>query len=169
MNFIIAQILGAIALALVCVGYFLKNKSHFIIFQIISNFFYAAAFFVVQTYVGAILVLISLFRCIYLYFAEKKCFKYTFHFLPIFIILYITFTIIFWNNIFDLMPLAASILFTIGLAIKNTQTMRFVLIIPNALLVVYNILSTTYTSALLDFIEVIVIVAAIIKFHKKQA
>ena len=169
MEFILAQVLGAIALALVCIGYFLKNKSHFIIFQIISNFFYAAAFFVVEAYVGAILVLVSLFRCIYLYFAEKKEFKYTLHFLPIFIVLYITFTIIFWNNTFDLMPLAASILFTIGLAVKNTQTMRLILIVPNSLLVAYNILSTTYTSALLDFIEVLVIIAAIIRFHKKQS
>jgi len=32
-------------------------------------------------------------------------------------------------------------------------------------LVIYNIFTTTYTSALLDFIEVVVIVIAIIKFY----
>ena len=63
------------------------------------------------------------------------------------------------------MPLIASILFTIGYTIKNLQTMRYFLIIPNAVLVIYNILTTTYTSALLDFIEIIVIVVAIVKFY----
>ena len=166
LEFILAQILGGIALILVCIGYFLKTKSAFMIIQTIANFFYASAFFVVGAYVGAGLVMISLFRCIYLYVAEKKSFKYTLHFLPIFIALYIVTTIIFWNNPFDFMPLITSTLFTIGFTIKNLQTMRYVLIIPNALLVIYNILTTTYTSALLDFIEIIVIIVAIVKFYR---
>ncbi len=165
MNFILAQILGGIALILVCIGYFLKTKSAFMIIQTIANFFYASAFFVVGAYVGAGLVMISLFRCVYLYVVEKKSFKYTLHFLPIFIVLYIITTIIFWNNPFDFMPLITSTLFTIGFTIKNLQNMRYILIIPNAILVAYNIFTTTYTSALLDLIEIIVIVVAIIKFN----
>ena len=64
------------------------------------------------------------------------------------------------------MPLITSTLFTIGFTIKNLQTMRYILIIPNAVLVIYNILTTTYTSALLDFIEIIVIIVAIVKFYR---
>ena len=164
-NFILAQILGAVALILVCISYFLKNKSTFMIFQTIANFFYASAFFVVKAYVGAGLVMISLFRCLYLYFSEKHNFKYTFHFLPIFIVLYIVTTIIFWNSPFDLMPLVSSLLFTIAYTIKNMQTMRYILTIPNTILVIYNILTTTYTSAILDFIEVVVTIVAISKFY----
>jgi len=108
--------------------------------------------------------MISLCRCIYIYFAEKNTFKYTMHLLPIFIVLYIITTIVFWNNFFDFMPLISSILFTIGYVIKDLQLMRYILIIPNAILVIYNILTTTYTSAVLDFLEVVVIVVAIIKF-----
>lgn len=166
LEFILAQILGGIALILVCIGYFLKTKSAFMIIQTIANFFYASAFFVVGAYVGAGLVIISLFRCIYLYIAEKKSFKYTLYFLPIFVVMYITITIVFWKNFFDFMPLIASTFFTIGFTIKNLQAMRYFLIIPNAVLVVYNILTTTYTSALLDFIEIIVIIFAIVKFYR---
>ena len=46
MEFVWAQVLGFIALILICIGYFLKEKSKFLIIQIVSNFFYAAAFFV---------------------------------------------------------------------------------------------------------------------------
>ena len=165
MNFILAQIFGIIALILVCIGYFLKTKSRFMIIQIIANFFYASAFFVVNAYVGAIITTISIFRCIYLYFAEKKSFKYTLHFLPIFVALYITTTILFWSTPFDIMPLISSIMFTLGYTIKNMQKMRCILIIPNIILVIYNIFTTTYASALLDFLEFIVIIVSIIKFH----
>lgn len=165
MEFILAQIFGAIALILVCIGYFLKTKSGFMIIQIIANFFYALAFFVVGAYVGASIVTISIFRCGYLYFAEKKSFKYTLHFLLIFVALYVVMTIVFWQNIFDIMPLLTSIMFTLAYTIKNLQTMRYVLIVPNSILVIYNIFMTTYTSALLDFLEVVVIIIAITKFY----
>lgn len=165
MEFVLAQIFGAIALILICIGYFLKTKSKFMIIQMIGNFFYACAFLVVKSYVGAIITTISIFRCLYLYFAEKKSFKFTLHLITIFIAMYIATTIIFWQSALDLMPLISSLIFTLGYAIKNLQTMRYVLIIPNLILVAYNIISTTYTSALLDFIEVLVIILAIIKFH----
>lgn len=164
MEFILAQILGGIALILVCIGYFLKTKSSLMIIQAVANLFYAGAFFAVGAYVGAGLVVISIFRCIYLYIAEKKNFKYTLHFLIIFIALYTSITIFFWKTPFDFMPLIGSIIFTFAFAIKNLQTMRYILILPNALLVIYNILTTTYTSALLDLIEIIVIIIAIVKF-----
>lgn len=168
MEFVLAQILGGIALILVCVGYFLKKKSHFLIIQTVANFFYSAAFLVVGAYVGAALVMISIFRCIYLYFAEKHSFKYTLHFLPFFILCYLVMTIVFWDSPFDFIPLISSTLFTIGFTIKNLQVMRHVLIIPNVLLVLYNILKTTYTSALLDLIEVVVIIVVIVKHKLKN-
>ena len=72
MNFIFAQIFGLIALILVSVSYFYKNKSYFIIFQTISNFFYASAFLFLKAYVAAIITLISIVRCLYIYMAEKN-------------------------------------------------------------------------------------------------
>ena len=165
MEFILAQVFGGIALAIVCVGYFLKSKGSFMITQVVANVFYSLAFFVVGEFVGGSLVCVSIARCVYIYIAEKVNFKYMLHFLPIFIASYIALTVIFWGNAFDIMPLIASTIFTIGYVLKDLQKMRILLIFPNAILVAYNILTTTYVSALLDFIEVIVIVVAILKFH----
>ena len=165
LNFILAQIFGGIALVVVSISYFLKNKSTFMIFQVITNFFYAMAFLVVSEYVGAIITIISIFRCLYIYIAEKKQFKYKLHFLPIFVAMYIVVTIVFYTNTFDIMALCSSTLFTIAYVITNLQTMRYVLLIPNSILVAYNILTTTYASAVLDFLEVVVILVAILKFY----
>lgn len=166
MGFIIAQILGAVALILVCIGYFLKDKSVFMIIQAVSNIFYASAFFAVEAYVGACIVLVSVFRCIYIYFAEKKEFKYKFHLLPVFVGLYVVVLFVFYKSYYDIIPLCTATIFTFVLAIKNMKLMRYILIIPNAVLVLYNILTKTYFNALLDFIEVFVLIIAIIKHNK---
>lgn len=168
MEFILAQILGGIALILVCVGYFLKKKAHLLITQLVANFFYASAFIVVGGYVAGALTMISVARCVYLYIAEKRCFKYTYHFLPMFIALYVTLTIIFWDSPWDILPLITSTLFTIGLTVKNLQTVRYVLIVPNVILIFYNALQGIYTNAMRHIIELIVILCVATKYLIKK-
>ena len=170
MEFILAQILGGIALILVCVGYFLKKKAHLLITQTVANFFYASACIIADGYVAGVLTAISVARCIYLYIADKHSFKYTYHFLIVFIVLYITLTIIFWDSPWDILPLITSTLFTIGLTVKNLQKVRYILIVPNVLLIFYNILQEIYTNALRHMIELIVICVVIIKniINKKR-
>lgn len=169
MSFVLAQVFGGIALILVAIGYFTKSKSSFLIYQVIADFFYALAFFVVDAWTAGIITIISMIRCIYLYFQEKKNFKYNTYYLLCFVSLYVLTTCLFWEGFLDLMPLATSIMFTFGYEIKNMQVMRYFLIIPNVILVMYNVITTTYASALLDFMEVVVIIASIIKFSKRKA
>ena len=166
MELIVAQILGGIALILVCISYFLKSKAGFLVLEAVADFFYASAFMVVGAYVGGIITIICVFRCIYIYFAEKNEFKYTIHFLFVFVVLYVVSTAVFWQGALDIIPLITGTIYTFAYAIKNLQVMRYVLIVPNILLIIYNIMSTTYVSAVLDFIEVVVLIIAIIKFAK---
>lgn len=171
MNFILSQIFGIIALAIVSIGYFVKHKSKFLTTQILANLFYASAFLMVKAYVAGIITIISIFRCIYIYISEKNNFQHMVYYLPIFILFYIIIGIVFWNHPYDFLPIITSSLFTLSFAIQNLQKMRILLIIPNTILIVYNILVMTYANALLDFIEVLVIVIAILKHHidnKKQ-
>jgi hypothetical protein len=168
MGFIIAQILGIIALIIVSVGYFLKKKTHFLLIQVVANLFYATAFIVVGAYVGGIITYISLFRCIFLYYSEKKDIKNFYPYLSIFFALYILTTIIFWKGIFDLIPLVTASLFTIGFSIKSLHKGKYILLVANILLVIYNILKTTYANAILDLIESIVLIIAIIKEIKEK-
>ncbi len=166
MGFIIAQISGIIALILVAISYFVKLKPTFLTLQMVADVFYAGSFFAVDAYVGGIITTISIFRCIYIYWAEKTNFKYTVHFLFVFIAMYVVVTIRFWQTPYDIIALITGSMFTLSFAIKNLQVMRYVLIVPNVLILIYNILCRTYTSALLDFIELIVLVVSIIKYHR---
>lgn len=165
MNFIISQILGGIALILVCIGYFVKKKSIFLVIQIIANVFYASSYVFLNVLTAGIITIISTIRCIFIYFSEKHNFKQSAYFIPIFIIGYIIVGTVFWQNIFDIIPIISGTIFTIAFFIKDLNLMRYILILPNLLLVIFGILTSAYTVALLDAIEVVVLFVAIIKFH----
>ena len=168
LGIILAQCFGAVALILVCISYFAKNKKKFHLLQIGGDLFYGLAFFVVNSYVAGAITMISAIRCVYLYFAEKHDYKYKNQWLLVFIICYIVMTIIFWQGWVDLIPLFTSIMFTIAYACKNLQTLRYLSILPNIVLVGFNIYSQTYVSAVLDLTETLIIVVAIIKHTKDR-
>ena len=71
-SFFISQILGFIALMLICYSYFMTKKNNLLILQIMANIFYAFAFIIVEAYSGGIVILISTVRCVEIYFLEKK-------------------------------------------------------------------------------------------------
>ncbi|MBO7526356.1 MAG: YgjV family protein [Clostridia bacterium] len=169
LNFIFSQIFCSIALLFVCLGYFTKDKTKFFIFQIIANPFYGLSYIFLGSYVAGILSIISTLRCIYLFFCERYNFKYTVIFLFVFVFAYIAIDIVFWKNIYDIIPLLSSIMFTFGFYIKNIQIMRYFLCIPNALLIIYAILLNNYVSILLSIIELTVLIIAIIKYYLQNA
>lgn len=167
-DFIIAQVLGAIALVIVMLSYFRKEKTTFLAFQLFANIFYASAFCVLLEWAAGVVTFISALRCITFYYCQKKNFKYTYIFLILFIIMYIVATIIFFSDWFDLIPLIASIIFTIVFFIKDLKLTRYLTIPPNAIWVVYNIVVLAYTSALLDFLEIIATIIAIINARRLE-
>ena len=158
--------MGVIALIIICMSYFCKDKSKFLIFQIFADFFYAMSYLLIDIYVAGIITIISTIRCIIFWICDKRNFKYTLWFLPIFILCYIGVTIKFWSGPDDIVPLITCILFTIAYILKSTQAIRYVTLIPNMMLIVYNLFVSTYSNALLDLLETIVIIISIIKFHK---
>ena len=168
MEFIISQVLGFIALILVCIGYFVKSRQTFLLIQIVANIFYAGAFLVQSSLVGGIITLISTLRCVYLLICEKKNFQKTLYFLPVFIVLYVVTTVLLFENISDIIPIVTATMFTLAFYIKDLQTTRYICILPNLLLIFYNVLCLTFTSALLDFVEVVVLIIAIVKFSKQK-
>ena len=168
MEFIISQVLGFIALILICIGYFFESKRKFLVIQIVANIFYASAFLVQGALVGGFITFVSTARCLYLLICEITNFKKTIYFLPIFIVFYVVLTVVYYASLSDLIPAVTATMFTVAFYIKDLQTTRYVCILPNLLLIFYNILCLTFTSALLDSIEVVVLIVAIIKFYKES-
>ena len=165
---ILAQVFGAVALGLICFSYFVKNKLKFFLLQIGGDLFYGLAYFVVDSRVAGLITLLSTCRCVYLYFAEKYNFKYKNHCLIVFILGYISLGIAFWTSWVDIVPIITASMFTVAYACKNLQLLRSLSLIPNIVLIVFNIYSFAFVSSILDLIETIVLIVAIIKFSRKK-
>lgn len=174
MNFILAQIMGGIALVVLAISYFVKNRNTFLLLQIVCNIFYAVSFIFNGALTGGINTLISVLRLLVFYMFEKRNVRPPIHVLFIFFELYLVSGLFFANNLIDLITVVASIVATIAKNCSNLQTMRYLSLIPSSLNGVYGMLNKVYTSALMNFIEVIILIIAIIKFsfprvkgHKK--
>lgn len=168
-NFILTQILGGVALILVCFSYFVKNKKYFLLIQVFANIFYAGAFLFQNLFVAGFNTIVSIVRTaiFYLYFKSDK------NNIPIYVPLiftgiYILNFIVFYTSMLDITALFTSIVFTFAFYIKNMQTTRCVSLLPNIVLCVYNFVNRCYSSSVLDLIESVVIIVSIIYYHIKS-
>lgn len=57
---------------------------------------------------------------------------------------------------------------TCAMCIKDMQKLRYALLIPNILITIYALIFKVYTTALLDFMEVVIIIVAILTFQIKK-
>ena len=164
MDFILAQIFGLIALVLVCLSYSFNSKKVFLLYQIASNIFYAMSFLTLGVLVGGINTLISITRVTCLFFFERvqKVPPRFIYF--IFAFTYLISGIIFFQTTLDIIAIISYEIFNLAMFNKNISKVRFMMILPNLMIAIYNLLSMTYTNAILDFIEITVLIVSIIRF-----
>lgn len=167
-NFWLSQVLGIFALILVCLSYQFNNKAKFLAMQILANTFYSASFLALNVLVGGINTIISLFRVAILFFYERQDKPPPILLYIIFFLLYIFSGIICWQSPIDIISIISFEIFNIAMFIRSINLTRFLMILPNFMIAIYNILLMTYTNALLDFIEVFLLCVAIFRFKKEK-
>ena len=165
-GFILSQVMGGVALILVALSYFVKAKKSFLLLQTIANLFYAASFLFQGLFVAGVGTLISLCRALGLYILSAKKIDPSEQYLIILLACYFINASIFYQVPLDIMPLCTSCLFTLAFFVKDMKNVRYFMILPNVMLVVYGIITQCYTNALLDTMEVCILVSAIIYHHK---
>lgn len=165
MNFILAQIMGGIALLITSISIFSKNKKYYFAMQVVVNVFYALSFIFNGGLVAGINSLISVMQVLILFIFEKKKITPPKYLILVFSACYVTVGAIFFARPLDVITMITPIMFAVAMWMKNMQLVRYMLILPNVLLSVYALLLQVYTSAILDAIEASVLVIAIVKFH----
>lgn len=163
-----SQSFGIIALILVCISYQFNNRAKFLALQILANIFYSASFLALNVLVGGFNTIISLIRVAILFLFERKN-KVPPKFLYIiFFCLYIISGIVCFQSPLDIISVISFEIFNIAMFVRNIYITRILMILPNFMIAIYNLLNMTYTNALLDFIEIIVLIYAILKFARKN-
>lgn len=163
-QFIISQIFGGIALILVCISYFL-SKNKFLFFQIVANLFYGAAFLVSLSLVAGINTIISILRCLLILYYEKQNKDFPIYFLVTFCLIYISVGVVFYKNAWDIITMFSPTLFTIAMIMRKMIAVKWFMLFPNLALILYCVFNKFYTSAILDLVEFIVILVAIVMYY----
>lgn len=166
-QFIISQILGGIALVLVCISYFC-NKKIFLIFQTVANIFYGASFVVSLSLAAGLNTFVSTTRTIVFYLYERKNKNIPYYYIPIYSAIYITIGVIFFKSAWDIINIIAPILFTTAMTIRKMIVVNFMMLLPNVMYLVFCSCNAFYTSAILDAIELTVIIVSIITYFIKK-
>lgn len=168
LRFWISQAFGIVALILICISYQYNNKTKFLAFQIIANTFYAASFLTLNVLVGGINTIISLVRVAVLFFYEKNNKKPPLFLYIAFCLGYIGSCLLCFQTPLDFMAIISYEMFNMAMFAENITLTRWMMVLPNFIIMLYNIFLMTYTNALLDGIEVVVLIVAIIRFREKN-
>jgi hypothetical protein len=163
-DFWISQILGIIALVMVCLSYNYNDKKKFLAFQILSNIFYAGSFLALGVLVGGVNTLIALVRVTVLYCYERKGKSPPIYIFLIFFLLYIGSGILCYQRLLDLIAIVCYQIFNLAMFVKNIRLTRLIMLPPNFMIMAYNIILSTFTNAILDIVEIVMLIVAIYRF-----
>ena len=164
-------VMSTIALILYSLSYFFNNKRSFLMLQLSGNVFLSVSYLVMGSYFTMVSVLIGIARGLLCYLYEKRDKR-----VPIFVVLglcsatvvsfiVVNYVILSQASPWDVLYMVASCMYSITFAMRNIRLMRYVTLVPHSLAVAYNLLiEAPFTSAVSYAIELIVTVAAIIRF-----
>ena len=167
-NFIIAQIIGSIALIVLIISFQKNEKKKLLKYQMFSSLLYAIqyAFLGPEAYTGCLMNLTSMVRNFAFKRYENK--RPPIYLLIIIIALMITLSLISFENLISLLPMLAMVLYSIAVWNGNLKIVRITDIISCLLYIIHNIVVQAYTGLIATIIEMLGAMAAIYKFNIKK-
>ena len=165
-NFIIAQIIGILALIILMLSFQKNEKKLLLKYQIISSFLYALQYVFLGAYTGSLMNLTCMVRNFIFNKYNNK--KVPIHWLIIIVILMIAFLLISYIRTISLLPMLAVVLYSIAVWYGNLKLIRCTEVISCTLFIVYNIRVLAITGLIAIMIELIAALIAIYRFDIKQ-
>lgn len=165
MLFILAQICGIIALILTVISVQFKTKEKIVMCSVLANIVVTIQYFLLGALTGAVISVINTIRCLVFYFFKKKDMKPSIIVLIIFEIVAIISGSISWQNMWSLIPIIVTVIYTYGLWQDNIKVIRITTGIVGFGWAVYNIVVRAYVGALQETSQLI---SAIIALYRNK-
>ncbi len=157
------QLLGFIYALFLILSNFGKTKKQILLLQTISFFFKTFHYYLLGGISGFLTSLISMIRNIIFYkIKENKALTI------FFIIVYIIIAIITFKNIYTLLPVFATITYTLIINYDNPKYLRYGMFLTSLTWLTYNIYIISYSGIIIQIIMIISNIIAIIKLDKKH-
>ena len=157
------QILGFIYALFLILSNFGKSTKQILFLQTISFFFKTLHYYLLGGISGFLTSLISMIRNIIFYKIKESKIWIVF-----FIIIYIIIGIITLKSIYTLLPVFATIIYTLIINYNNPKYLRYGIFITSLTWLIYNIYIISYSGIIIQIIMLISNIIAIIKLDKKH-
>lgn len=157
------QILGFIYALFLILSNFGKSTKQILFLQTISFFFKTLHYYLLGGISGFLTSLISMIRNIIFYKIKESKIWVVF-----FIIIHIIIGIITLKSIYTLLPVFATIIYTLIINYNNPKYLRYGIFITSLTWLIYNIYIISYSGIIIQIIMLISNIIAIIKLDKKH-
>ena len=168
MLFILAQICGTIALVLTVISVHFKTKEKMDICSIIANIVVAIQFFLLNAITGGIISIINTIRGLVYYYYKKKDKKPSLLILLSFEIIAIISGIITWQNIWSIIPITATCIYTYALWQDNVTFIRFATGLVGLEWAIYDLMVRAYVGVVQETSQFISAVISLIRNRKAK-
>ena len=170
---VLSFVMSTIALCLYSLSYFFNSKRNYLILQLSGNVFLSLSYLLIGSYFTMVAVAIGIARGLICYIYEQKDKKVPVYFIiglcPASVLSYVIINLVILqsqSSIWDFLYLFASCMYAVTFAIRNIRVMRYLVLIPPASAVAYNLLIHSPISSAISYgIELAVTLVAIIKFE----
>ena len=158
------QLIGLVAWLFLVTSYYRKDTNRILVFQIIATFLYCVHYYLLGAYSGLYICVFEVVRD-YLYYKTDADEKIYFGTTP----LYIFFAYISYTVIFDLLPIASSLIDGYSLTKKRDRVV-FWAVVSYTSWVIYDLCVMSYSCAITDSIVAISNISILVreKKHKKK-
>ena len=158
------QAIGILAFCVLVLSFYKRKTSTIIAYQIVSNFAYTIHYFLLGALSGAYISFVGIFRNI-AYLKVKKRKKQ----LAIIVIsLYLIITIIFYENLFSLLPLIANSQYLLCMLKNDKKVLLVSALASSAMWATYAIFVSSYAAMITETILLISNTLQLIMINKKK-
>ena len=171
-NRILALIASFFAMTFVVISYFVKRKERYLLFQFLCIVFLIISYFFTAQFFAMVGLVIGLGRTITFFFYERKgkrasvLWAFLFSGLSLASYLIINLWILGEAQPLDILFLVGLIGYAFIFRIRNLKTVRFLMVIPTILSVLFNILTHAALFATLSYtFELAANILSILKYH----
>jgi len=158
-----AQTLGFIYALFLILSIFGKSTKQILLLQTISFFFKTIHYYLLGGISGFLTSLISMIRNL-IFYKIKESRIWTI----LFIVIYIIIGIVTLKHIYTLLPVIATITYTLIINYNNPKYLRYGIFLTSLTWLIYNIYINSYSGIIIQTIMIISNIIAIIKLDKKQ-
>ena len=163
MLFVLAQICGVIVLILTVISVQFKTKEKIVMCFVFANLVMAIQFFLLNAMTGAIISIINTIRCIIFYYYKKKDKKPSLMILLIFEIVAIVSGMMSWQNMWSVIPIIVTVIYTYGLWQDNVKVIRVTTAIVGLGWAIYDIIVMAFVGAIQEISQFVSAMIALIK------